>query len=290
MIRNLRPKLCEQGKIKIGRLGNERTAKDGKSTYRLPNKLDHFIITTTERDSTGNFIPNVSLMKEIAEIVKEPADHLITTPVYLLFDDIDSNFYTTYNCYQGKSRICTGDGEKAVILKTGEEITCPCPRLDQDYKGPTPCKPYGRLSVVLQSMDIIGGAWVYRTTGWNSVQDILGSLMLIKRVAGRLSGIPLMLKLFPKTTQLPRGPVTVYTVSLIFAGSALALAEEARQHPMIGHDDSIVPDQAITQIQESEIAEECYTHESETERGVAATPDRAGTTQKETKTLPSSAN
>ena len=269
MIRNLKPKLCEQGKIKIGRLGDKRTAKDGKSTYRLPTKLDHFLITTTERDDSGNFIPNIPLMEQIAETVNEPADHLTTIPVYLLFDDIDSNFYTTYNCYQGKARICTGDGEKAVILKTGEEITCPCPRLNQDYKGSTPCKPYGRLNVVLQSMDIIGGSWVYRTTGWNSVQDILGSLMLIKRVAGRLSGIPLMMKLFPKTTQLPRGPVTVYTVSLIFAGSALALAEKAKQSPMIGHDKDLAPDQTIVAEEEAEIQEEFFPPETETERAKA---------------------
>jgi len=269
MIKGLQPKLCEQGKIKIGRLGELRKTKDEKSTYRLPAKLDHFLITTTERDNTGNFIPNIPLMEQIAEIVNEPADHLTTIPVYLLFDDIDSNFYTTYNCYQGKTRICTGDGEKAIVLKSGEETTCPCPRLDQDYKGNTPCKPYGRLNVVLQSMDMIGGSWVYRTTGWNSVQDILGSLMLIKRVAGRLSGIPLMMKLFPKTTQLPRGPVTVYTVSLIFAGSAIALAETAKQCPMIGHDEDLVPDQEIAAEEEKEIAEEFFPPETETERAKA---------------------
>ena len=111
---------------------------------------------------------------------------------------------------------------------------------------------------------------IYRTTGWNSVQDILGSLMLIKRVAGRLSGIPLMLKLFPKTTQLPQGVVTVYTVSLIFAGSALALAEAAEQCPMIGHDESMAPDQTIEAEEETEIAEEFYPPESDTERAEAA--------------------
>jgi hypothetical protein len=284
MIKNLKPKLCEQGKIKIGRLGEKRKTKDGKNTYRLSVKLNKFLITSTERDDSGNFIPNTYLMEQIAEMVNEPADHLTTIPVYLLFDDIDSNFYTTYNCYQGKSRICTGDGEKAVILKTGEEITCPCPRLDQDYKGNTPCKPYGRLSVVLQCMDIIGGSWVYRTTGWNSVQDILGSLMLIKRVAGRLSGIPLMMKLFPKTIQLPRGPVTVYTVSLIFAGSALALAETAKQCPMIGHDEELVPDQTIVAEEETEIQEEFYPPETEAEKakaGAGATTEKIRETKKE---------
>jgi hypothetical protein len=110
--------------------------------------------------------------------------------------------------------------------------------------------------------------------------------MLIKRVAGRLSGIPLMMKLFPKTTQLPRGPVTVYTVSLIFAGSALALAEEAKQCPMIGHDEELVPDQTIVAEEETEIAEEFYPPETETERAKAdagAMTEKTRETKKETK-------
>ena len=266
MIKNLRPKLVECGKIKIGNLGELRQTKNKEGTYRLPKKLDHFLITTTERDDTGNFIHNTSLMKEVAEVVNEPAGHLTTIPIYLLFDDIDSNFYTCYNCYQGKTRICTGDGEKAVILKTGEEITCPCPRLAPEYDGKTPCKPYGRLNIILQTMDIIGGVWVYRTTGWNSVQDILGSLLIVKRQAGKLSGIPLVMKLFPKTVQRPHGPVTVYTVSLLYRGSFLALAEEAKQRPMIAHDDNLVPDQTIETGEEEEIQEEFFPPETETER------------------------
>jgi len=269
MIKNLRPKLAEHGKIKIGRLGEERPTKDKQSTYRLPTKLDHFLITTTERDRSGNFTPDIPLMEKIAEIVGEPADHLTTIPVCLLFDDIDQNFYTTYNCYQGRTRICTGDGEKAVLLKTGEEISCPCPRLEQDYQGKTPCKPYGRLTMVLQSMNMVGGSWVYRTTGWNSVQDILGSLALIKKIAGRLAGIPLMLKLSPKTTQLPRGPVTVYTVTLVYAGSPMALVEEAKELLMIHHDENLTTDQTIKADEETEIQEEFFPPETETEKGKA---------------------
>ena len=285
MIKNLRPRLCEQGKIKIGKLGEERQTRDKTGTYRLPTKLDHFLITSTERDNTGNFIPNISLMEEIAVTVNEPADHLTTVPVYLLFDDIDSNFFTTYNCYQGKTRICTGDGEKAIFLKTGEEIDCPCLRLDQDYKGNTPCKPYGRLNVILQSMDIVGGAWVYRTTGWNSVQDILGSLLLVQKRAGRLAGIPLMMKLFPKTVQRPHGPVTIYTVSLIYQGSFLALAEEAKDQPMITHNESLIPDQTIKSEEEVEIQEEFFPPETEEERAKAdagAVTEKTRKSKKET--------
>ncbi|OEU71105.1 MAG: hypothetical protein BA864_11350 [Desulfuromonadales bacterium C00003093] len=258
MIKNMAPRLAEHGKIKLGRLGDKRQKKDGSGFYQLPTKLDHFLITTTERDNTGNFIPDLRLMEQIAEKVGQLPDHLTKIPVFLLYDEIDQNFFTTYACYQGRTRICTGDGEKAVVLKTGEEVACPCPRLDQDYKGPTPCKPYGRLSVLIQEMNSVGSVWVFRTTGWNSVQDILGSLALVKKITGRLSGIKLMLKVMPKTVQIERGATTVYTVSLVYEGSVAALIEESSIRPMIGHDRSLTPDQSITSEEETEIQQEFY--------------------------------
>lgn len=285
MIQNLKVKLLEIGKIKAGKLGQERRTKDGKSTYRLPTKSDHFIITSTQRDETGNFAPDIELMKQVAEVVEEPWDHLVTIPVYLIFNTIEESFYTTYACYKGRTRICTGDGATATDFTTGEQVQCPCPRLDQDYRGPQKCKIYGRLSVVLAEMDIVGGAWVYRTTSFNSVQDILGSLILIQKIACRLSGIPLMLKLFPKTVQLPTGQATVYTTSLIYQGSPFALAEEARQRPMIGHEEAIAPDQTITSEEAEEIGEEFYPPETEAERAKAdagAMTEKARETKKET--------
>ncbi|MCK4525924.1 hypothetical protein KAW18_01030 [candidate division WOR-3 bacterium] len=286
MIQNLKIKLLEIGKIKAGKLGQERRTKDGKSTYRLPTKSDHFTITSTQRDETGNFAPDVELMKQIAEVVGEPWDHLVTLPVYLIFNTIEENIYTTYACYKGRTRICTGDGVIATDLTTGEQVQCPCPRLDQDYKGPAKCKIYGRLSVVLANMNIVGGAWVYRTTSFNSVQDILGSLMLIQKIAGRLSGIPLMLKLFPKTVQLPTGQATVYTASLIYQGSPFALAETAKKCLMLEHVESIAPDQTIETEEEAEIQEEFYPPETETERAkadAAAVTEKTRETRKETK-------
>ena len=48
MIVNRTPTLPERGKIKIGQHGAERQGKSG--TYRLPVKLDHFVVTTLHRD------------------------------------------------------------------------------------------------------------------------------------------------------------------------------------------------------------------------------------------------
>ena len=257
MIKNLKPKLAEIGRIKTGCLGQERKTRDGKSTYRLPTRLDHYLLTTNERDKTGNFAPNISLMKKIAEKVGESPDHLTTIPVVLLYDDIEDNFYTTYAAYKGRTLMCTGDGEKAIVRNTGEEKSCPCEKLERDYQGPVKCKIYGRLLVVIQDMDILGGVWSLRTTSWNSVQDLWGSMILIKRIAGRLAGIPLTLKLTPKTVVLPTGQTTVYTTTLLYQGSTTALIDTADKIPMIGHDRD-VSDQAITPEEESEIQQEFY--------------------------------
>ncbi|MCK4820713.1 hypothetical protein KA005_33415, partial [bacterium] len=101
------------------------------------------------------------------------------------------------------------------------------------------------------------------TTSFNSVQDILGSLMLIQKIAGRLSGIPLMLKLFPKTVQVPTGQATVYTASLIDQGSPFALAETAKKCLMLEYDETLAPDQTIETEEEAEIAEEFYPPETD---------------------------
>jgi len=257
MIKNLFPKLAEIGRIKTGKLGSEHKTRDGKSTYRLPTRLNHFLITTNERDNTGNFAPDLSLMEKIAEQTGEDPGYLTTIPVVLLYDDIDSNLYTTYVAYKGRTLMCQGDGETAIVRASGEERSCPCERLEQDYKGPVKCKIFGRLQVVIQDMDIIGGIWAFRTTSWNSTRDLMGSMILISRIAGRLAGIPLMLKLTPKTVILPTGQATVYTTTLLYQGSPKALIDAAGKIPMIGHE-NVVLDQTITSEEEAEVQEEFY--------------------------------
>ena len=49
-IKNLTPRLAEWGKIKIGAKGKMKTSNQGKQ-FAQPQKLDHFIITTMERDA-----------------------------------------------------------------------------------------------------------------------------------------------------------------------------------------------------------------------------------------------
>ena len=203
-VKGLTPQLAERGKIKIGEKGETKTSQGGKQ-FAMPRKLDHFLITTMQRDAAGRLLPDTALMARL-----QPEGGKITEiPVRLLYDDIDLNFQTRYACYRGNRCWCSGDGEKAQRL-AGEnngkyqEVPCPCERVDPYYTGQDRCKILGTLQVLIEGTDRIGGVWKYRTTSWNTVNAVLSSLALIKTITGGpLAGIPLWMVLSPKTVTVP---------------------------------------------------------------------------------------
>ena len=225
-IKNLVPGLVERGKIKIGKKGAARQSQGG-GTYQMPQKLDHFTVTTTERGADGNFLTDVAIMQMIGDKPKE-------IPVRLIYDDIALNFPSRYAAYSGKSLFCTGDGERAKQASASGPIMvqCPCQRQDPTYTGKDKCKPTGVLSVVIDGAEVVGGVWKFRTTSYNTVVGILSSLAMIQRISGgRLAGIPLVMKLSPKTVQDPTSGAqqVVYIVSLEFRGSVSDLREQGYQ-------------------------------------------------------------
>jgi len=216
----LYPRLCELGKIKIGGKGEKVISKYGKEFYR-PEKYDHFVITKTERGQDEKFLIDDGIMKKIG-------DHCTELDVILLFDEIELNFPHWLAYYEGKSCKCSGDGEKArerIFNEQGEvieikDIDCKpdgCPNFREER-----CKPHGVLSVVLKEMNALGGVYKFRTGSWNSIQNLLGSMQMIRfTTGGILAGIPLKLVLRPQTVQ-PEGSKktqVVYTVNLEFRGS-----------------------------------------------------------------------
>ena len=224
MVKNLRPVLAERGKIKIGRKGDVRTSAKGNQ-FQPPQKLDHFVVTTMERGSDENFVRDESLHRIIGD---KPTE----IPIRLLFDDIAMNMQTRYVAFQGRTIWCQGDGETAE--RGGETRACPCPNLARGYdgKGSGPvCKINGRLQVIIDNAEGVGGVWVFRTTSWNSVQGLISSMALIANVTGgRLAGVPLVLTVRPKQATDPDGrQQTVYVVGIEYRGSIDELRERAYQ-------------------------------------------------------------
>jgi len=221
VIKNLMPGLTELGKIKIGRKGNMKTSSGGKE-FQPPQKLDHFVVTTLERDETGNFIKD-------EEIHKMLGDKPTRIPILLVFDDITLNFQSRYACFKGRTAFCSGDGEHAIKQDTPELIPCPCPLADPQSDTKTPCKMHGILSVMIQGAEKFGGVWKFRTTSYNSIQGITSSLCAIQRmVGGPIAGLPLELVLSNKTAITPKtGEATkIQIVSVEYPGSMEQLREQ----------------------------------------------------------------
>jgi len=203
MIKNgLNPRFSEIGKIKIGGKGETRKSKDGK-VYQLPVRFEHFVVTTTERGPDGNFIINQDIMKKLGP---EPKEISIRLP----FDDIDMNFFTSFQYYHGKKLICHGDGEYAKrIDKNGTEnkINCnpdECKFLQNtinEVNTNEKCKVSGILSCHIPASMEVGAVHRFRTHSFHSVSGMLTSLKYFKKnTNGILQGLPLKLKFIKKAT------------------------------------------------------------------------------------------
>lgn len=224
-IKGLTPSLAECGKIKIGVKGETRKGKGGE--YRLPKKLDYFIVTTMEKGDPkkgelDDFITDTGIMGKLGANCRE-------IPVRLPYDDPSLNFPTSYAYYDSAACQCRGDGEVA-LTSMGELIEChpeTCPNVKSKK-----CKPNGILSVILDDAPRVGGVYKFRTTGWNSINNLISSMELIRGLTnGFLAGLPLMLTLTPKHVTVPGSKATtiIYMVNLEYRGSLADMAKAIKQ-------------------------------------------------------------
>lgn len=219
MIKILEARLAEVGRIKIGGLDATVRTATGGGKWQAPVKFNHFVVTTMERGKDGNFMRDESVHKKAGAAPTE-------LKVVLLHNDPELNFRTELAHYEGKSCVCRGDGERAVVLKTGEEIQCPCPKLEQEKHG---CKPHGVLNCILTDSEIAGGVWRFATTSWNTIRNIESSLRFMHLcTGGKIAGIPLIMRFYKKTATKPDGTATqIGVVGLFFQGNTTQLLDMA---------------------------------------------------------------
>jgi hypothetical protein len=226
-IQGIEPILPEIGKIKIGCLNtdNPKQTKDGKTWYP-PKKFDHFVVTTLDRDATGNFRKDEEVHKIIGE---EPK----SIPIIFIYDDPSLNLFTRYASFEGHRLFCCGDGVTAVRKDKGKdpiEIKCPCILLDPDYKGENKCKFNLRLSCLITPVEKFGGVWVFRSTSYLMTMGLMNQMRLYDQATARhIAGIPFELVLAPQTSTARDGKQhTNQIVSINFKGSILQLREKVQ--------------------------------------------------------------
>lgn len=188
------------GRISIGKV----VEKGGK---RLPEKDDQFTITTQVQTKDG-WVPH-PLDEELRK--DAPNCKLRAIPVRMLFNDPDLNLRAEYSLFDRSNGrpLCVGNGESCRRYSPSGVQTLPCPSPEGcELARGGACKPYGRLNVRIGEDDELG-TFIFRTTGFNSIRTLAARLQYFQAVSGgRLSCLPLVLKLRGKsTTQSHRAPI-----------------------------------------------------------------------------------
>lgn len=170
----------EIGKIKIGGRGR----KAGKAY--VPEKFDHFVVTTTKRDGDdGPFVRD----EEVHKIVGDEPREL---EAVLMYPKPEQNLHTEMATYQGGRRTAWCDG-KVCTLRDGSSHACSFPECGH--------KPYVRLHVQLEANPVLGGFYVFRSHSWETLNNLQTAIEAIYREVGMLYRVPVTL-VMDKTTDV----------------------------------------------------------------------------------------
>lgn len=148
----------EVGKIKIGGRGAQKKTSGGNDMY-LPQKFDHFEVTTMERaGGKGPFLRDEAVHAVVG-------DKPTSLDAMLMFPEIEQNLMTSMREYAGRKAKVVCDGE---VRKEGM-VEGPCKQLDG---GVCNCRPYIRLPLQLMASPHTGGYYVFRSRGWGTTNNI----------------------------------------------------------------------------------------------------------------------
>lgn len=210
------------GRISIGRV----VERNGK---RLPETDDQFTLTSQVQNRDG------WVLHPLDEALKrEAGGKLRTLPVRLLFNDPALNLRADYSLFDRDTGrpVCVGNGESCRRVGNEGVEGLPCPGPDTCRFADGQCKAYARFNVLIgDNQDDTLGSFVLRTTSFNTIRTLAARLQYFSAVsAGRLSCMPLELKLRGKSTTMSYRAAIYYVDLVVRSGLSLEQAiEEARE-------------------------------------------------------------
>lgn len=183
----------ELGQIKIGNKGPKQKSAGGTDMQR-PMRLDHFVVTTMEKDGIDNYVKD----EKIHAIVGAEPRELTGT---LMYSSVEDNFHSEMCEWEGRTKkVWTCDGVTGTNLVTGEEgLPCRCAAMPAVMK--KPCKPYMRLHLQLDATSTSLGYHVFRSGSWKTVNQIQTVLEEIYQRCGTCYGAPVKLVCFKTRDQ-----------------------------------------------------------------------------------------
>jgi len=236
----------ELGKIKIGGKGEERQKKNKPGeTYQLPVKYDHFVVTTRTRGPDGNFAIDDRIHAH-PKVGQNPTE----LDAILMYPEIEQNLHTELVQYQGRTKVVACDGEAMTDLKSGEVKECP-----RAAGGACACKPYARLHLHLLASPFSMGYHVFRTTSWETTNNIQTALEEIHENFGSLYHAPVRLVLYPAEDHYMEGNIEK-TSNSWKVGLVLAMGLEEAAERMVQAKRTIAVTRKTLMLSATEVMEE----------------------------------
>jgi len=237
MLKSIRPRIVELGKIKIGKKEDKVRKTQGGREWRAPEKLDHFLITTLQRTDKGDLVEDRGLMDQLLRMQPGGGEKLREIPVELLSDEIDDVLVASH-CYYGSKKIWgTCDEETCTwfvdsqgnALKEPVKKPCNGEHAVKPEQGKPGWKTHATLNCIINAgpSSTVGGVYRFRTTSRITLEQLYGGLVHIQQLTrGVLQGLPLRLVVRPMQVNPEVNgktqTTTVYVVHVELRGQDLA--------------------------------------------------------------------
>lgn len=211
MIKNFSYTIPTVGRIAIGEI-RENSGK------RLPNKLNHFIITSQHKRG-GQWVHH-PIADVVAAETGQTKEAMTEIPVAFMFNDPDLSVRERYEAFDNEGRmLCAGDGEKARRVVGTKVESVDCAGCDHcSFAKTARCKLMTRLNVQINVVDEEKKAridpmssFILRSSGFNTARTLHSKLKYFHAMlGGKLVGIPFKLKLRQKSTSKSRQSIFFY--------------------------------------------------------------------------------
>lgn len=184
----------------IGRImmGHVEIKQAGGKLRALPSKDDHFTITTLVQGDN-----RIWERHPLDEKLKAANEKLTAIPIRLAYNDPGLMLRNRFTVFDNKNRqVCSGNGVTARRATENGVQTVDCPRPENCRFGQdNRCANYTRFYTQIEGQSDPLGVFALRTASHNSLDYLAGHLLRLHGLTqGKLAGMPLMLKLVPKTT------------------------------------------------------------------------------------------
>jgi hypothetical protein len=222
-------RLVEIGKIKIGCLADKPRNTAGGGVWYPPVALDHFVITTLNRDQSEKLIADAELMESLKPWADKTDGKLRRLPVTFLSNNLKDIMVANYVAYAGK--VCQArsdgvtlteyaDGPKGRLLDRPRELPH-TPENMARWQGAM--KLSTTLNAVVQAPATRwGGVYKFRTTSQITAQQLYSTLKQLQaQTAGVLRGLPFNLVIRPIQVAPKQQVKTVHVVHVELAATQL---------------------------------------------------------------------